>query len=122
MNKLLLVDDDANIRLLARMSLEDNWDVVEASSGAEALENAVKEKPDIILLDMMMPEMDGITVLAKLRELGEFAQTPIIFITAKVQAAEIETYLALGATGVIVKPFDPLKLSDEITHIVNSKG
>jgi two-component system, OmpR family, response regulator len=118
MKKLLLVDDDPNIRLVARMSLEEDWEVVEASGGKEALELAQTEKPDIILLDMMMPEMDGITVLRELREQKQFAYMPIIFLTAKVQIDEVQRYLALGASSVIVKPFDPMTLPDQVKEVV----
>ena len=112
--KLLLVDDDDNIRFLADMSLEDTWDVVCASSGKKALAIAREERPDVILLDMMMPEMDGETTMRLLREIDGFDKLPIIFMTAKVQNHEVDHYLKIGAAGVIVKPFDPMKISEQI--------
>lgn len=118
--KVLLVDDDPRIRKIAQISLEGvgGWKVSLVASGFEALEVAVKEKPDVILLDVMMPEMDGPTTLAKIRENLEIASIPVIFFTAKVQKQELDSYLALGAAGIISKPFDPMKLPSEIREIV----
>jgi CheY-like chemotaxis protein len=121
MDKLLLIDDDPNVRLVARMSLEEDWEIIEASSGKEALELANREEPNVILLDMMMPEMDGITVLRELRGLRKCAYIPIIFLTAKVQIDEVQSYLAMGATSVIVKPFDPLTLSDQVRQAIKQQ-
>jgi CheY-like chemotaxis protein len=118
--KVLLVDDDQNIRLVAQMALEGltNWKILLADSGAQALKIALAEKPDLVILDMMMPSMDGPTTFAKLLEQGSLAQTPVIFMTAKVQKHEVEDHLKLGAAGVIAKPFDPMLLPDEIRKIV----
>jgi two-component system, OmpR family, response regulator len=120
--KILLVDDDANIRLIAQIGLEDvpDWCVIEACGGAEALRKAGSEKPDLILLDMMMPDMDGKTTLARLKADGATAHIPVIFMTAKVQSHEIASYRALGVAGVISKPFDPVTLSDEIRRITDA--
>ncbi len=119
--KVLLVDDDPRIRKIAQISLEGvgGWNVSMVSSGFEAIEVAVREKPDVILLDVMMPEMDGPTTLAKIREKEEIAGIPVIFFTAKVQKHELDAYLALGAAGIISKPFDPMKLPGEISEIVD---
>ncbi len=118
--KVLLVDDDTNIRMVAVMGLEDelDWEIQEASSGQEAIQLASTQKPDLILLDMMMPGMDGISTFGKLRELDTAKDTPIIFMTAKVQPEEIESYKILGARGVIIKPFDPITLAQEIQDIL----
>lgn len=118
--KVLLVDDDPRIRKIAQISLEGvgGWKVSLVASGFEAIEVAIKEKPDVILLDVMMPEMDGPTTLAKIRENDEIASIPVIFFTAKVQKQELDSYLALGAAGIISKPFDPMKLPTEIREIV----
>ena len=118
--KVLLVDDDQNIRLVAQMALEGltNWKVLLAASGSEALQVALLEKPDLIILDMMMPNMDGPTTFAKLLEQGSLSQVPVIFMTAKVQTHEVENHLKLGAAGVIAKPFDPMLLPKEIMQIV----
>jgi CheY-like chemotaxis protein len=118
--KILLVDDDRNIQLIAQMGLEvrPDWSVVVASSGPEALEKFDSEKPDLILLDMMMPGMDGKTTFSKLRERSNGSFVPVIFMTAKVQNDELQSYRELGAAGVISKPFDPMTLSEEICAIV----
>jgi two-component system, OmpR family, response regulator len=120
--KVLVVDDDENIQLITQMGLEDrpDWQVIIASSGQEALEKAAAEKPDLVLLDIMMPDMDGKTTLAKLKEQETGASVPVIFLTAKVQNHEIESYVKIGAAGVITKPFDPMTLSAEICQIVGA--
>ncbi len=121
--KVLLVDDDQNIRFVTQVSLEGltQWQIILAESGQEALTKAVVEKPDLILLDMMMPGMDGRTTFAKLKELAELSATPIIFMTAKVQTHEVEGYLKMGAAGVIAKPFDPMKLAEEICQTLDKQ-
>ncbi len=118
--KVLLVDDDANIRTVAMIGLEDTpeWDIREACSGLEALELAKQDKPDLILLDMMMPGLDGVSTFERLRDNPETKAIPIIFMTAKVQKNEVEGYRKLGAKGVIIKPFDPITLADEIMEIL----
>lgn len=117
--KILVVDDDANIRVIARMALEDDdVTVVEADSGKMALEMAAQEQPDLILLDMMMPDMDGKTTCRQLKQLPGVKSIPVIFLTAKVQAHEIDTYKTLGAAGVITKPFDPMTLGESIDRIL----
>ena len=119
--KILLVDDDALIRRVGELCLSriGNWNVVLASSGAEALQMIPQEKPDLILLDVMMPGMDGPTVLSNLRKEEASQNTPVIFMTAKVRPEEVETYLAMDAAGVITKPFDPIQLTDEIKGILS---
>lgn len=118
--KLLLVDDDENIRFVAELSLEGEWQISSASSGRQALELAVDYKPDVILLDMMMPGMTGAEVFAKLRQIDVTKGIPVIFMTAKVQKEEVAQYMALGATGVILKPFDPMSLSEEIEQMLGA--
>ena len=118
---VLLVDDDQNIRFVAQMSLEGltPWEVIAAESGEDALKRVAEKTPDVILLDMMMPGMDGPATFAKLKERPELTSVPVIFMTAKVQTHEIEGYRQLGAAGVITKPFDPMSLADEIRQIVS---
>ncbi len=119
-HKVLLVDDEPDIRKIARISLEavGKWTALLASSGPEALSVAAAESPDVILLDVMMPGMDGPTTLDRLRGEPCTARIPVLFMTAKVQKQEVERYLRLGAAGVICKPFDPMSLPDEIRTIL----
>lgn len=121
-NKVLLVDDDPNVRLVAQIGLADvgGWDVVEAANGREAVALAEKYQPDLILLDVMMPMMDGLSTLTELRAIPQLADTPVIFLTAKVQEDEREQYLSLGAIGVIMKPFDPLTLPENIVGLLSN--
>ena len=118
--KILLVDDDDDIRMVGSLTLQEvgGWEVVEASSGSEALELAAAEELDLILLDVMMPEMDGPATFAKLRASPATASVPVIFLTAKVQRHEVERYQMLGAAGIVPKPFDPMTLPDQIRSIV----
>ena len=118
MQKLLLVDDDPHIRQIAQISLEDDFAVTLASSGAEALELSEREQPDVILLDMMMPGMDGITTLAKLKERPSTADIPVIFLTAKVQSQDLENYKKMQVVGILSKPFEPMTLPEEIRRIL----
>lgn len=118
--KVVLADDDHDIRAIAETSLTQvgGWEVTIASSGQEALQKIRQVHPDLILLDVMMPEMDGLATFRKVREIEGFENTPIIFITSKVQTHELESYFSLGVTGCISKPFDPMTLPAEITEIV----
>jgi len=119
-SRILIVDDDEDIRTVSEVvaRLVGNWEVLLAASGPEALESARSEHPDVILLDVMMPGMDGPETLAHLRSEPSTARIPVIFLTAKAQKHEVERYLALGADGVILKPFEAMTLPDEIRRIV----
>ncbi len=119
LNRILYVEDDPDIQAIAIMVLETiNGFTLEAcSSGSEALAKAVQFKPDWVLLDVMMPGMDGPETLKGLRQFPELATTPVVFMTAKVQPQEVAAYLALGAVGVIAKPFDPMTLAQELSDI-----
>ena len=116
---MLYVEDEPDIREVACMALELAGDLVvePCESGAAALAKVDDFHPDLILLDVMMPGMDGPATLAQLRRHAVSAKTPVIFMTAKVQREEIDRFLALGAVAVIPKPFDPLTLADEIQAI-----
>jgi two-component system OmpR family response regulator len=118
--KVMIVDDDEDIRVVSEIAVRrlGSWEVVLAASGEEALAKARREQPDVILLDVMMPDIDGPTTVKKLREEPTTASIPVIFLTAKVQSHEIERYLALGAIGVIRKPFDVMTLPEEIRRLV----
>jgi two-component system OmpR family response regulator len=122
LSKVLLVDDEPDIRRIGQISLEHvgQWTVVQAQSGLQALTLAANERPDVILLDVMMPELDGPGTFARLREDPATASIPVIFMTAKAQPHEVASYRALGAAGVIAKPFDPMSLPGEIRSIVEA--
>lgn len=119
---ILLVDDDADIRTIAELALSNvgGWQVVSAASGPDALAKLSEGKTDLVLLDVMMPEMDGPAVLRCLRENERWSEIPVIFMTARVQRSEVEEYLSLGARGVIGKPFDPLDLPEQIRQLVGA--
>lgn len=114
--RILYVDDEADIREVAEMSLEldPEFEVRTCASGSEAVPVAAEWRPHLILLDVMMPLMDGPTTLGRLKEQQETAETPVIFITARTQAHEVEGFKALGAQGVIAKPFDPMALAPTV--------
>ena len=114
---ILHVDDDENIRVLTALSftLSRGGAVRSAASGVEALEAlAAGLQPDLILLDVMMPDMDGPAVLARVRELPEHRNTPVVFMTAQTQDHERAALMALGAAGVVIKPFDPMTLGQQV--------
>jgi CheY-like chemotaxis protein len=119
LNRILYVEDEPDIREVAKLALEavGGFEVMLCESGQEALERVSDFAPELILLDVMMPGMDGPTTLRSLRQLPAAADIPIIFMTAKVQPQEIKTYLDMGALDVIPKPFDPMTLSDQIRAI-----
>jgi len=113
---VLYVDDEPDIREIASLALSGvgGLRVTLCASGAEALIQVPAMRPDMVLLDVMMPMMDGPAVLAALRADPATAAIPVVFLTAKAQAAEMQSYLRLGALGVIAKPFDPLTLADQL--------
>lgn len=121
---VLLVDDDPDIRRVGELSLGTigGWQTLTASSGDDALAISASQPVDIIVLDMMMPGRDGLSTLAALRAAPETARTPVVFMTAKVQRSEVQSYLDAGATGVIAKPFNPMTLPDELRQVVATMG
>lgn len=122
--KALIIDDDADIRFIASLSLGrvGGMDVIEASGGAEGVRKAQDEHPDVILLDMMMPAMDGSETLAALRAQPSTAAIPVIFLTAKAIGAEVDRMMGLGAAGVLIKPFDPRTLSADVRALLHGSG
>jgi CheY-like chemotaxis protein len=115
MSRILYIDDEPDIREVAQMALElaAGFEVRTAASGEEGLREAAAWQPDLILLDVMMPGMDGPTVLKKLQAIPETASIPVVFITARTQAQEVAALQSLGARGVIAKPFDPMGLGEQ---------
>jgi two-component system, OmpR family, alkaline phosphatase synthesis response regulator PhoP len=118
--RILVVDDDEAIREVVRTGLElvAGWEVRLASNGAEALSLCSADPPDAILLDVMMPTMDGPTTFAKLQVDPRTRSVPVILLTAKVQPSERRRYEELGVAGVLAKPFDPLALPGEIADLL----
>lgn len=119
LNRILYVEDDPDIQAVARLALEalGGFTVKICGSGQEALAELAGFAPDVILLDVMMPGMDGPSMLKALHAIDPARQTPVIFITAKVQPQEIAQYKAMGALDVIAKPFDPMTLSSSVRSI-----
>jgi two-component system alkaline phosphatase synthesis response regulator PhoP len=118
--KVLVVEDDPDIQALIQMSLEftGGYEVVVAPDGPTGLEAAQRERPEMILLDAMMPGMDGFEVCRRLKANADTAAIPVVFLTAKAQAAEIQEGLSLGAAGYLTKPFDPMTLKDDLEGLV----
>jgi CheY-like chemotaxis protein len=116
--RILLVDDEEHIREVTQMSLEmtAGWEVLTVGSGNEGLAAAAAEQPDAILLDMMMPDMDGPATFQGLRANQRTRHIPVVLLTAKVQPADRSRYVELGVAGVIAKPFDPLGLADQVAE------
>lgn len=113
MRRVLIIDDEAAIREIVAVVLETfaGWSVEGCASGKEGLEAVKANAPDAILLDVTMPDMDGIAVLRQLQRDVATTSIPVIFLTAKVQAADLKQFASLGLAGVIHKPFDPCKLT-----------
>lgn len=122
--QILVIDNEEYIREVTQICLETvaGWRVVTASSGSEGLVKAKTEQPDAILLDMMMPDMDGTTTFKQLRENPETQNIPVILLTAKVQVSDRLRYTELGMNLTIAKPFDPLKLPAQIAEVLGWKG
>lgn len=121
LKKVLIVDDEPYIREVAQISLETimtNWKIITADSGSAALVLANQEKPDAILLDVMMPGMDGIRTYQKLKADVNTQLIPVIFLTAKVQADDCDRYAKYGVAGTISKPFNPLTLALQMSQLL----
>jgi CheY-like chemotaxis protein len=114
--KILIIDDEDDIRRIARLSLSriGRMDVLEAAGGAEGVRMAEEQQPDAILLDVMMPNMDGPATLAALQQNPKTSAIPVLFLTAKALTAEIERLRQLGARDVLTKPFDPVALPTQV--------
>lgn len=122
--RILHVDDEPDIREVVELSLglDPAFTVKSCASGGDALATVVDWRPDLILCDVMMPVMDGPATLARLREKPETARIPVVFMTARAQAREMEHFKSLGATGVIPKPFDPLTLAQFVRRQLHTAG
>jgi CheY-like chemotaxis protein len=116
--RILIIDNESYIQEVAQISLETvaGWEVITASSGREGLVKAEAEQPDAILLDVMMPEMDGLTTFQELQANPATQHLPVILLTAMVQSGERSRYTQLGLKATITKPFDPLSLAQEMAQ------
>jgi len=118
--RLLVIDDEEDIRDVAGVTLEftRGWTIETADCGAAGVTRAAEFHPDVILLDVMMPDMDGPATFRALQSCQETQSIPVIFLTAKVQPADLRKFTQLGVRGVIAKPFDPLKLADQVEALL----
>ena len=118
--RILIIDDEADIREVTALSLETTagWQVILAPSGAQGIRRASLEQPDAILLDVMMPDIDGPTTYQILKQNGNTAHIPVLLLTAKVQGQDRRKLDELGAAAILSKPFDPLTLADQISEIL----
>lgn len=117
---ILLIDDEPNLSQVIAVCLESfkAWKVRRVNSGKEGLKVVESLKPDVILLDVMMPEMDGIEVLQNLQKNPDVRDIPVILLTAKVQTSDLERFAELDVVGIVAKPFDPLKIADKIAELL----
>jgi two-component system, OmpR family, alkaline phosphatase synthesis response regulator PhoP len=121
LKRVLIIDDEEAIQTVVQfgLNLAVGWEVLKASSGIEGIERAAVAHPDMILLDVMMPEIDGLTTFQRLRQSPATRSIPVIFLTAKAQAAEKRLFQNTGVNGVITKPFNSLELAAQICRILN---
>lgn len=116
--RILIIDDEDDIREVAALSLETvaGWEVLVANSGAQGLARAIEHQPEAILLDVMMPGMDGPSTFRELRKNPATAQIPVLLLTAKVQSTDQRRFADLGVDAVLFKPFDPMTLAAKISE------
>jgi len=120
MTRILVVDDDAPIRLLCRVNLEaEGMEVVEAEDGEDGLEKARSTHPDVVLLDVMLPQLDGWRVAEALLEDPDTGKIPIVFLTARAELRDQARGLEIGGVDYITKPFNPLELAEVIRELLN---
>ena len=119
LRRIAYVEDDADLRAIAEIALADlgGFDVKLCASGAEAIETLPSFSPDLILLDVRMPGLDGPATLASLRDMPALSTTPAVFVTADHSADQTDALLELGAAGVMAKPFDPVRLPADLSDI-----
>ena len=117
MRRILIIDDEDDIREVAALSLESiaGWKVTTANSGAAGIQAAIAGQPDAILMDVMMPSMDGPTTFKEMQATPSIAHIPVVLLTAKVQGVDQRRFADLGVAGVLMKPFDPITLADEMS-------
>lgn len=123
MRRILIIDDEDDIREVAALSLEATvgWQVLTANSGAAGIEIAAAQHPDAILMDVMMPGVDGPTTFRIMQQNPTIAHIPVLLLTAKVQGVDQRRFAGLGVNGILFKPFDPLTLAQQISEILGWK-
>jgi CheY-like chemotaxis protein len=120
--RVLVVDDDPQVLKLLRVNFElDGYDVVDASSGEEALKSVKRDHPDVVVCDVMMPGMDGIEVVRRLRADPKTAKLPVIVVSAKAQRIDLQAGQLAGADDYVTKPFDPQDLLDAVARLLKKK-
>jgi CheY-like chemotaxis protein len=121
MRRILLIDDEDDIREVASLTLEATagWEVVTANSGARGIQTAIIEQPDAIVMDVMMPEMDGPTTFREMQKNPRISHIPVILLTAKVQGVDQRRFADLGVAAVLFKPFDPMTLAQQIADVLH---
>lgn len=121
LKRIIYIEDEVDIAEIAKIALEDigGFTLLCCYSGREALEKAEEFEPDLFIIDVMMPDMDGSSTFREIKKIPKLANIPVIFMTAKAQQGEVKEYLDMGVLGVIAKPFDPTKLSETISKIWN---
>lgn len=119
LSEILYAEDESDIREIAKIALEDvgGFNVKYCTNGNEVVETIKHYKPDLLLLDVMMPLMDGPTTMQNVRKIPGYENIPVVFMTAKIQSSEIAQYKSMGAIDVISKPFDPMLLSENLRTI-----
>lgn len=119
LKKILYVEDEPDIQEISKIALGDigGYELAVCSSGEEAIEKGPLFSPDLIILDVMMPGMDGLATFNALQKIEPTKSVPVIFMTAKIQQSEIQVYLDMGAIGIVHKPFDPMTLADKVKEI-----
>lgn len=124
MRRILIIDDEDDIREVAALSLEATagWHILTANSGAAGIEIAVAELPDAILMDVMMPDVDGPTTFRKMQQNPAIAHIPVLLLTAKVQGVDQRRFAGLGVAAILFKPFDPLTLAEQISEVLGWNG
>jgi CheY-like chemotaxis protein len=123
MRRILIIDDEDDIREVAALSLEATagWNILTASSGAAGIEIAAAEQPDAILMDVMMPGVDGPTTFGHMQQNAAISHIPVLLLTAKVQGVDQRRFAGLGLAGILFKPFDPLTLAQQISDVLGWK-
>lgn len=118
MRRVLVIDDEEDIREVAALALETvaGWNVTTAPSGRDGILAAQREQPDAILMDVMMPGMDGPSTFREMQTIDRVSQIPVVLLTAKTQGVDRRRFAELGVAAVLLKPFDPLTLADELSQ------